>query len=139
MMKKNHLLNKKLNGFSLMELLVVLIIIGVLTLLALPNLMPLITRAKTTEAKVQLQHVHMLETTWFYTYSRYSNNLDDIGYVQEKLVTEEGQANYLIEIIEADNKHFKARATSVTDFDGDGIFNVWEIDNGKNLKEVTKD
>lgn len=39
------------NAFSLPELLVVLVIIGILVLVALPNLMPLISRAKATEAK----------------------------------------------------------------------------------------
>lgn len=38
------------NAFSLPELLVVLVIIGILVLVALPNLMPLISRAKATEA-----------------------------------------------------------------------------------------
>lgn len=39
------------NAFSLPELLVVLVIIGILMLAALPNLMPLISRAKATEAQ----------------------------------------------------------------------------------------
>lgn len=39
------------NAFSLPELLVVLVIIGILMLAVLPNLMPLISRAKATEAQ----------------------------------------------------------------------------------------
>ena len=34
---------------------------------------------------------------------------------------------------------FKAQAVSVVDFDKDGVFNVWEIDQDKNLKETVKD
>lgn len=128
-----------IRGFSLPELLVVLVIIGILVLIALPNLMPLIARAKATEAQQQLTYLHTLQQSNFYTYSRYSVSLDELGFVQEKLVTDGGRANYLIEIIEASEHGFKATATAVVDFDGDGIFNVWEIDEDKNLREVVKD
>lgn len=128
-----------IRGFSLPELLVVLVIIGILVLIALPNLMPLIARAKATEAQQQLTYLHTLQQSNFYTYSRYSVSLDELGFEQEKLVTDGGRANYLIEIIEASEHGFKATATAVVDFDGDGIFNVWVIDEDKNLREVVKD
>ncbi|MEX2379157.1 MAG: prepilin-type N-terminal cleavage/methylation domain-containing protein, partial [Vicingaceae bacterium] len=44
----------KIKAFTLTELLVVLIIVGILVLLALPKLMPLISKAKSTEAQLQL-------------------------------------------------------------------------------------
>lgn len=118
-----------------------LVIIGILVLLALPNLLPLITKAKSTEAKMQLQHVQTLQKNYFYEKSKYSMDLAELGFIQEKLTTEgnDGKANYRIEIVQADNKGFVARATAVVDFDGDGTFNVWEIDQDKNLKEVTAD
>ena len=130
---------KKLKAFTLTELLVVLIIIGILVLLAIPNLMPLISRARSTEAKLQLDHLHMLEKSYFYMYSRYSDDFEEIGYEHEKLVSEGGTANYIIEVVDASVNEFKAKATSIVDFDGDGTFNVWEIDQDKNLREVVKD
>ncbi|MEC3882008.1 type II secretion system protein [Parapedobacter sp. 10938] len=129
----------RLKAFSLTEVLVVLVIIGIITLLALPNLMPLITRAKSTEAKGQLQHVYTLQKNRFYERSSYSEDLGEIGFEQEKLVTEGGPANYHIEIINAGVNDFLARATAVVDFNGNGVFNVWEIDHDKNLRETTKD
>ncbi|MCI5719716.1 MAG: prepilin-type N-terminal cleavage/methylation domain-containing protein [Bacteroidales bacterium] len=137
----NNLVHGKrtLRAFSLTELLVVLVIIGILVLIALPNLMPLISRAKATEAQQQLVFLHSLEQSYFYTHSRYSSDLDELGFEQAKLVTEEGNANYRIEIVEATETGFKAQAVSVVDFDKDGEFNTWEIDQDKQLIEVVKD
>lgn len=134
-------LRAKLDAFTLTEVLVVLVIVGILVLLALPNLLPLITKAKSTEAKVQLEHLYTLEKTHFYERSRYTSDVQGIGFIQEKLVTEEenGQANYRIEVVDAGPTNFLARATAVVDFDGDGTFNVWEIDQDKNLREVVQD
>ncbi|AOM76525.1 type IV pilin protein [Pedobacter steynii] len=136
-----QLLKRRVKAYTLTEILVVLVIIGILVLLALPNLLPLITKAKSTEAKVQLEHVATLEKTYFYEKSRYSNDLTELGFIQEKLTTggKDGKANYKIEIVNATNNSFLARATAVTDFDGDGTFNIWEIDQDKNLKEVVAD
>lgn len=132
---------KKLPGYTLTEILVVLVIIGILVLLALPNLLPLITRAKSTEAKIQLEHVHTLEKNFFYEKSRYGADLSEIGFVQERLSTDskDGRANYRLDVARADAAGFTARATAVVDFNGNGTFNVWEIDQDKTLREVTPD
>lgn len=132
-------MKRGLPAFSLPELLVVLVIVGILVLIALPNLMPLISKAKSTEAQQQLVFLHSLEKSYFYSYSRYSPSLEEIGFEQQKLVSQGGRANYRIEITEADETGFRARATAVADFDGDGTYNVWEIDQEKELKEVVKD
>ena len=117
----------------------VLVIIGILVLVALPNLMPLISRAKSTEAQQQLAYLHSLEQSHFYTYSRYTDDLEELGFEQAELVTDGGTANYRIEVVEADENGFRARAVAVVDFDRDGRFSTWEIDQDKRLREVEKD
>ncbi len=129
----------KVNGMTLIELLLVLALIGILLSMAVPKLMPLIGRTKSLEAQMQLKHVLNLEKNYFYINSKYSNNLDDIGFEQSKLVTQDGKANYKIEIVEANNKSFVAKAVSVTDFDQDGQLNVWQINHEEEIKEITKD
>ncbi len=138
---KSPVLTKRLPGYTLTEILVVLVIIGILILLALPNLLPLITKAKGTEAKLQLEHLHSMEKNYFYEHSKYSTDLNDIGFIQEKLSTDgkDNRANYRITITSANNTGFTARATAVVDFNGNGTYNVWEIDQDKTLREVTPD
>ncbi|WP_158829399.1 type IV pilin protein [Mucilaginibacter lacusdianchii] len=138
---KKPLTQKRLDAYTLTEILVVLVIIGIIILLALPNLLPLITKAKSMEAKEQLAHIQMLEKNYFYEYSKYSTDLKELGFIQEKLTTEgkDGRANYRIEITSATNTGFTAKATSVVDFNGNGTFNVWEINQDKTLHEVTPD
>jgi type IV pilus assembly protein PilE len=135
------LLFTTVKSFTLTELLVVLVIIGILVLMALPVLMPLISRTRSVEAKQGLKHLYTLQKTHFYEFSKYSADLEKIGFEQEKLVTdgEDGKSNYDFQVVNADSKSFLARATAVVDFDGDGEFNVWEIDEKNNMVEVVKD
>ncbi|MCK5677025.1 MAG: prepilin-type N-terminal cleavage/methylation domain-containing protein [Flavobacteriaceae bacterium] len=139
MKNKNRFLHKKIPAFNLQELLVVLVIIGILVLLALPNLMPLIAKTKSLEAQTQLKHLYNLQRQHFYMHSKYSNDFNQIDFDAPKSVHENGNANYSYEIIESSGNSFKARATAVSDFDGDGVFNVWEINQDQNLIEVVKD
>lgn len=132
-------LNKKLPAYNLQEILIVLAIIGILLLLALPNLMPLISKAKSIEAQTQLKYLYNAQTTHRYMYSKYAMELEAIDFEAPRTVEENGNANYSYEILKADNNSFKARATAVTDFDGDGIFNVWEITEDGIPKQVVKD
>ena len=138
-MNSNPLITRKIKAFTLVELLVVLVIVGILVLLALPRLMPMISKAKSTEAQLQLGYLHTLEKSYFDLTSKYSTDLNLVGFEQEKLVTEGGTANYLIEVAEASSSGFVAKATAVVDFDGDGTFNVWEIDQDKKLTETIRD
>lgn len=126
-------------GFSLTELMVVLVIVGVLVLLALPRLMPIVTKAKTTEAKLQLKQLFTLEQSYKFEHDRYSQSLGDIGFEQERLVAQGGQARYKIELVSADEKTFAAQAVSTVDFDGDGVFNVWTVDEAGGIREKTPD
>ncbi|AXG69198.1 fimbrial protein [Kordia sp. SMS9] len=129
----------KVKAFNLQEILIVLAIIGILLLIALPNLMPYISKAKATEAQFQLRAIHSMQTQYRYLYSRYSNDFNEIDFEVPLTTDKGGNARYSYEIMSADGASFKARAEATEDFDGDGIRNVWEIDEKGNLKEIIKD
>ena len=76
----NTVLKRKWQAFSLPELLVVLVIIGILVLIALPNLMPLISKAKSMEAQQQLVFLHTLEMSYFYIRSRFYASFEEFGF-----------------------------------------------------------
>ncbi|HOV98342.1 MAG TPA: prepilin-type N-terminal cleavage/methylation domain-containing protein [Bacteroidota bacterium] len=139
MKKRNINFYYSSSGFSLTELMVVLVIIGVLVLLAMPKLLPIVTKAKTTEAKLMLKQVITLEQSYKFENDRYSNSLAEIGFEQSKLISEGGQARYKIEITSADEKSFVARAISTVDFNNNGVYNVWVADETGAIKEEVPD
>lgn len=132
--KKHHL-----KAYSLTEILIVLAIIGILLMMVLPNQTGVVAQARAIEAQNMLTQIHGLETSYNYKYSKYSNDFEEIGFIPEPTIEDGGRSVYKIEIIEASINSFKARATSVKDFDGDGNFNTWEIDQRKMLVETVKD
>ncbi len=139
MKKRKTVLKLKIDAFNLQEILIVLAIIGILMLLALPNLMPLISKTKSLEAQTQLKYIYNNQTTYRYMYSKYSMDLNELDFEAPKTVKENGTSNYTYEVLSATNSSFKAKATAITDFDGDGVFNVWEINEAGNPKQIIKD
>ena len=130
---------KKLKAYSLFQIMVAILITGILTALAVPSIMKAVTKAKQGEAKTQLEHLYSLERLHFLEFSKYSSDFEELEFEQQKLVTEDGGARYKIEIVDAGTTTFTARASAVQDFDGDGVFNVWEINQDRQLTEVIKD
>lgn len=128
-----------LKAFTLTELLVVLVIIGILMLIALPNLMPLISRTHSLEAQQALTAVQKLQKSYHQMHVKYTDDLLALGFEQEKTIEEGGNAKYRIEITEVSPLGFVARARATVDFDQDGQFNEWEITNEGVLRELVKD
>lgn len=129
----------RLKAFTLTELLVVLVIIGILMLIALPNLMPLIAKTHSLEAQQALTTIQKLERSYHQMHVKYTGDLLELGFEPEKTITEGGNAKYAIQITDASPTGFTAKAVAVVDFDQDGTFNEWEIDHTGTLREIVKD
>jgi type IV pilus assembly protein PilE len=85
-------------------------------------------KAKMTEAKMMLRQVHALEQSYYFEYDRYTQDLAALGFEQTKLVSDGGTARYRIGVESLQDGGFIATATSTVDFDNDGQYNVWQVD-----------
>ena len=67
-------------GFTLVELMVVVAIIGLLAAVAIPNFKKFQAKTKTSEAKLQLAALYTAETSFNGDYDTYATCLSDMGY-----------------------------------------------------------
>lgn len=126
------------DGFSMTELMVVMVIIGILALLALPRFMNVTSQAKMAEAKMALRQVHALQSAYFYEYARYATSVEELGYEPALTISEGGTARYQIAVSGSGNT-YSATATAVEDFDADGTMNVWTVDQTGSVQQTTAD
>lgn len=70
-------------GFSLVELMVVVAIIGILATIAVPNFQRFQAKARQSNAKVELSGVYTAEKSFFTEYSVYHGNLPGIGFLPD--------------------------------------------------------
>lgn len=91
------------------------------------------------EVTMSLSKVHELEMAYKEMFGHYTDNLYALVFIQDTLVTEGGKANYHVTLERDTDSTFKATAISVIDFDGDGQFSQWQVDETGNLIETIKD
>ena len=71
---------KRQDGFTLVELMVVVAIIGLLSAVAIPNFKKYQAKAKTSEAKLQLSAAYTAEQSFYSDYNLYHHCLNYMGY-----------------------------------------------------------
>lgn len=68
------------SGFTLVELMVVVAIIGVLSAIAVPNFKKYQAKSKQSEAKIQLAALYQTEVSAQADYNTYATCINDLGY-----------------------------------------------------------
>lgn len=81
-----HAYGKK--GFSLVELMVVVAIIGILAAIAIPSVSKYMAKARQSEAKTNLSSLYTAEKAFYAEYNTFDNRFAAVGY------TPEGQLRY---------------------------------------------
>ncbi|HUU45796.1 MAG TPA: prepilin-type N-terminal cleavage/methylation domain-containing protein [Acidobacteriota bacterium] len=138
MLSKLHRSNK---GFTLIELMIVVVIIGILAALAIPRFMASTTKSKQSEAKQLLKQVYVMERAYRQEYDTYwgngvtsdaanPNNFSRIGV--QVMTT----ARYSYAIV-SDATTFTVTATG--NLDDDATIDTWTIDHNGNLLNTIDD
>ena len=121
---------KRFHGFSLMEVMIVVVIIGILAALAYPNLEKYFKRARQTEAKTNLSAIYTAQKIYFTLHQSYA---EDINELDLSLV----QGDPYTFTMEASTSTFKVQAEG--NIDDDDALDIWTIDQDKDLRYTTDD
>ena len=74
----------KKRGFTLIELMIVVAIIGILAAIAIPNFIRFQARSKQSEAKSNLKSMFTAERSFYQEKDRYSSYINEIGFSPER-------------------------------------------------------
>ena len=77
-------MRKLRNGFTLIELMIAVAIIGILAAVAIPNFMKFQARSKQSEAKTNLKALFTAEKAFKLEKDRYSSLVGEIGFSPER-------------------------------------------------------
>ncbi len=131
-------------GFTLIEILIVIVIIGILAGLATPKLMSAATKAKQVEAKQMLQQLYTLERAYRVENDEYwipesgvvanaenPNAFAELGFE----LTRQARYEYTIT---GEHNRFEVRAAA-RDLDDDEALDEWMIDQNGELTAISND
>jgi len=124
-------LRKKTKGFTLIELMIVVAIIGILAAIAIPNFLRYQAKSKQAEAKTNLGAIFTSEVSYKSEHDTYTDSLDDLDWAPT------GTPRYTYAIVGATTTLFSAQATA--NLDNDATIDRWTINEKRELVNTTND
>ena len=118
--------------FSLLEVMIVVVIIGILATLDYPSLDGYLQRSKQTEAKVGLSAVYTAQKIYFAINQTYADSLSNLDVQLET----GGSSRYSITLTGSSSSF---TATAKGNLDDDAVLDIWTIDQNKTLQNTVSD
>lgn len=134
--------DRKNSGFTLIELMIVVVIIGILAALAIPRFMRVATKAKQSEAKQLLKQIYTMQHTYFVQHDSYCLNGVQASATQTlayAIINVEIMlpARYTYMMTVPNPTTFTCTATG--NLDDDVTIDTWSIDQGGTLLNTIDD
>ena len=101
-------MRKTMQGITLLELMIVVVIIGTLAVLAYPNYREYVARSQRTEARAMLLRIAADQEKFYLQNATYANTLTEFGYGTNAEPTDTGK--YEISVTDGDAAGFTVRA-----------------------------
>ncbi|MCP4633016.1 MAG: prepilin-type N-terminal cleavage/methylation domain-containing protein [candidate division Zixibacteria bacterium] len=132
---------KNQKGFTLIELMIVVVIIGILAALAIPRFMQATTKSKQSEAKGLLKQIYTMQRAYRQEFDTYAcNGSTASAAAQNALATigvqVQASARYSYVMVAALNTF---TCTATANLDDDGTNDVWTIDQAGALTNTSND
>ena len=144
---------KKSDGFTLIELMIVVAIIGILAAIAIPNFLMYQTKAKQAEAKSNLNGLFKVEMSYYAENSRYTPEFTGLSWIPlgpyryaYNMSNDDTKTVGLNLLLTAAKNNDTPGADDVSftgvawgDIDGDGAIDTWQVNDRNQLKNTYDD
>ncbi len=89
----------KSTGFTLLELMITVAIIGILAAIVMPSYTKYVQKTKRADAKVELMKIAQMQESYFVQNMSYAQNLQQLGFSANTIASENNEYNVSISAI----------------------------------------